>query len=150
MFFCACACVSHSWSRYVPLTKQKRGTTKQVLNFSYSGINNGKRTCCSLEVAFPELQNLYVQKKGIFEGQAYEHLINLLDPVQANGWVEVSPSGTAITARTRHSAVWDSTNGRMWVFGGYGPLLSVVQHAYSTYWKSVREIRFGKATRFKK
>ena len=81
MFFCACACVSHSWSRYVPLTKQKRGTTKQVLIFSYSGINNGKRTCCSLEVAFPELQNLYVQKKGIFEGQAYEHLINLLDPV---------------------------------------------------------------------
>ena len=69
-------------------------------------------------------------------------MINLLDPVQANGWVEVSPSGTAITARTRHSAVWDSTNGRMWVFGGYGPLLSVVQH--------VREIRFGKATRFKK
>ena len=78
-------------------------------------------------------------------------MINLLDPVQANGWVEVSPSGTAITARTRHSAVWDSTNGRMWVFGGNtGPLLSVVQHAYSTYWKSVREIRFGKATRFKK
>ena len=49
-----------------PADKAERGTTKQVLIFSYSGINNGKRTCCSLEVAFPELQNLYVQKKRNF------------------------------------------------------------------------------------
>ncbi|CAL1145137.1 unnamed protein product [Cladocopium goreaui] len=137
---------------------------------------------------------------GGSDGSSYNDL-HYYD-VQANGWVEVSPSGTAITARTRHSAVWDSTNGRMWVFGGYGssqndlhyydvtanqwvevtpggtaptpryahraewddaggrlwifagndatgPLLRVVQHAYSTYCKSVREMWFGKAS-FKK
>ena len=66
---------------------------------------------------------------------------------QANEWVEVTPGGTAPTAREGHAAGFDSTNGRMWVFGGLdgpfdGPLLSAVQHAYSIYWKNVREI-FG-------
>ena len=64
--------------------------------------------------------------------------------------MEVTPGGTAPTARTVHAAGFDSTNGRMWVFGGHdGPLLSAVQHAYSIYWKSVREIRFGKTTSLK-
>ena len=46
-----------------------------------------------------------------------------------------------------HGSEWDDAGGRLWIFAGNtdtGPLLSVVQHAYSTYWKSVREIRFGK------
>ena len=70
---------------------------------------------------------------------------------QANQWVEVTPGGTAPTVRNEHSAVWNSITGGLWVFGGGGgPLLSAVDHAYSTYWKSVREIRFGKAASFKK
>jgi len=71
---------------------------------------------------------------------------------QANEWVEVTPGGTAPTARYGQRAEWDDAGGRLWIFAGNddtGPLLSVVQHAYSTYWKSVREIRFGKAS-FKK
>ncbi|CAL1152852.1 unnamed protein product, partial [Cladocopium goreaui] len=64
----------------------------------------------------------------------------------ANEWVEVTPGGTAPTVRNEHSAVWNSITGGLWVFGGGGgPLLSAVDHAYSTYWKSVCEIRFGKA-----
>ena len=66
--------------------------------------------------------------------------------------VEVTPGGTAPTARYGQRAEWDDAGGRLWIFAGNddtGPLLSVVQHAYSTYWKSVREIRFGKAS-FKK
>ena len=52
--------------------------------------------------------------------------------VQANAWETISPSsGTAPSARTYHTGVWDATNGRMWIFGGSdGPLLSVVQHAH--------------------
>ena len=62
--------------------KQKRETTKQVfIFFQYSGINDRKRTCCSLEFAFPELQNLYRIKWRNLEGQAYEHLIAVFDPV---------------------------------------------------------------------
>lgn len=38
--------------------------------------------------------------------------------VQANQWVEVSPGGTAPTARLDHSCAWDSVNNRLWVFGG--------------------------------
>jgi len=38
--------------------------------------------------------------------------------VTANEWVEVTPGGTAPTAREGHAAGFDSTNGRMWVFGG--------------------------------
>ena len=66
--------------------------------------------------------------------------------------MEVTPGGTAPTPRYAHRAEWDDAGGRLWIFAGNdatGPLLRVVQHAYSTYCKSVREMWFGKAS-FKK
>lgn len=34
-------------------------------------------------------------------------------------WAQLSPSGTAPSARANHSAVWDEANNRMIIFGGY-------------------------------
>ena len=103
----------------------------------------------------PTNQDPTLQKNiGNFEGKTLLSIwLVCLILFQANGWVEVSPGGTAPTARYFHAAGFDSTNSILWVFGGYddtGPLLSVVQHAYNTYWKNVREIWFGKAASFKK
>ena len=51
---------------------------------------------------------------------------------QANAWVQLSPTGSIPGAREAHAAAFDSTNSRIWIFGGYGSgrLLSVVQDAH--------------------
>ena len=38
---------------------------------------------------------------------------------QANRWSQLSPSGTAPTARDRHTSVWSDVADGMYVFGGY-------------------------------
>ena len=35
-----------------------------------------------------------------------------------NTWAQLSPTGTIPSARSGHSAVWNATNGKMYVFGG--------------------------------
>jgi len=55
--------LAHVFHIHGPAEQAEKVDNKASSHFSYSGINNGKRTCCSLEVAFPELQNFYVQIK---------------------------------------------------------------------------------------
>ena len=47
---------------------------------------------------------------------------------QADKWEQVSPSGTAPSARYSHRAEWDDAGGRLWISAGYdgSPSLTVV------------------------
>ena len=60
-----------------------------------------------------------------------QHVLNLFDPLilfQADKWEQVSPSGTAPSARRSQRAEWDDAGGRLWISAGYdgSPSLSVV------------------------
>ena len=39
---------------------------------------------------------------------------------QANSWTYMSPSGTMPDGRVLHTAIWDDSGKRMWIFGGFG------------------------------
>ena len=43
-----------------------------------------------------------------------------LPALQANRWQQLSPGGTAPTARNQHTAVWSPAADGMYVFGGHG------------------------------
>ena len=61
---------------------------------------------------------------------------------QADKWEQVSPNGTAPSARSGHRAEWDDAGGRLWISAGSdgSPSLNAVQQVYST---SESSVRFG-------
>ena len=40
-------------------------------------------------------------------------------PLQGNSWQQLTPSGTAPSARSGHSAAWSDVAAGMYIFGGY-------------------------------
>ena len=50
----------------------------------------------------------------------YTQLSSIRHVSQANIWVELSPSGTAPSARSAHTAVWSPAANGFYVFGGCG------------------------------
>ena len=87
-----------------------------------------------LSLHFQRCRTCREEHEGILTAKHVSHMHILLFCLilfQANEWVQVSPTGTAPTARAYQSGAWDSTNRRLWVFGGYdGPLLSGVDHLH--------------------
>ena len=62
--------------------------------------------------------SIFVERESWSDfGQTSKHLG---DFCQANRWSQLSPSGTAPSARYRHTSVWSHVADGMYVFGGYG------------------------------
>ncbi|MGM0576459.1 MAG: Kelch repeat-containing protein [Myxococcota bacterium] len=77
------------------------------------------------------------------DGVTVQNLLNDIWSLSWNGdtwaWTELTPTGTAPTARHGHTAVWDAAGQRMLVFGGYdggwsGETWSLAQNGSTWTW----------------
>eukprot|EP00439_Symbiodinium_sp_Y106_P035303 s5148_g4.t1 len=89
-------------------------TSNSWQSLSPGGTTPGKRHLHSA-VWSPDEKRMYV-----FAGKTYSSYVNDLHYYDAtlDQWQQVSPGGTVPTIRAGHSAVWDTNENKMCIFGG--------------------------------